>query len=108
MSRRRDQEAYSTLLNQLSKASSREPLADFEEVFLQMHQGFYEKLIALNPQLSRSELHLCALLRLNLPSKEIAELLHITVASVDQKRFAVRQKLQLSAGQNLTNFLIQL
>lgn len=108
MSRRRDQEAYSTLLNQLSKASSREPLADFEEVFLQMHQGFYEKLIALNPQLSRSELHLCALLRLNLPSKEIAELLHITVGSVDQKRFAVRQKLQLSAGQNLTNFLIQL
>ncbi|HOI33158.1 MAG TPA: hypothetical protein PLC47_10350, partial [Bacteroidales bacterium] len=108
MSRRRDQEAYSTLLNQLDKASSREPLADFEEVFLQMHQGFYEKLLSINAQLSRSELHLCALLRLNLPSKEIAELLHITVGSVDQKRFAVRQKLKLNTDQNLTNFLIQL
>lgn len=108
MSRRRDQGAYSILLNQLSKTSAREPLADFEEVFLQMHQGFYEKLLALNAQLSRSELHLCALLRLNLPSKEIAELLHITVASVDQKRYAVRKKLGLDGGQYLNNYLIQL
>jgi len=73
-----------------------------------MHHGFYEKLLEISPQLSRSELQLCALLRMNLPSKEIASLLFLSLSTIDQKRHQIRKKLGLESNQSLNNFLINL
>ena len=108
MPRKKDQEVFELTLEEVCRDVARDPLADFEQIFSQMHSGFYEKLLEKNASLSRSELQICALLRLNLPSKEISNLLYITMASVDQKRHQIRKKLSLETNQSLISFLINL
>ena len=108
LNRKKDQEQFEKTLNEVCREASQNPLADFEQIFLQMHHGFYEKLLEISPQLSRSELQLCALLRMNLPSKEIASLLFVSLSTVDQKRHQIRKKLGLESNQSLNNFLINL
>jgi len=108
LSRKKDQEQFETVLDEICRDASHDPLSEFEQIFLQMHSGFYEKLLEINPEISRSELQLCALLRMNLPSKEIASLLFLSLSTVDQKRHQIRKKLGLESNQNLNNFLINL
>ncbi|TVQ74787.1 MAG: hypothetical protein EA363_01275 [Balneolaceae bacterium] len=52
-----------------------------------------------------TELRLCALLRLNLSSKEIASLLGISPSSVKIARYRLRKKLQLNTEESLTGYL---
>ena len=108
LGRKKDQEQFDSTLEEVCREASHDPLSEFEQIFLQMHSGFYEKLIEINPEISRSELQLCALLRMNLPSKEIASLLFLSLSTVDQKRHQIRKKLGLESNQNLNNFLINL
>ena len=58
--------------------------------------------------LSRVELQVCSLLRINLSTKDIARLLNISVDSVDMNRHRIRTKLGLDPKDNLTGFLITL
>jgi DNA-binding CsgD family transcriptional regulator len=61
-----------------------------------------------HPEISPSELKLCAYLRMNLSSKEIAQLLNISVRGVEISRYRLRKKLNLATGENLFDYLIQL
>jgi DNA-binding CsgD family transcriptional regulator len=45
---------------------------------------------------------------MNLSSKEIAQLLNISVRGVEISRYRLRKKLNLAAGENLFDYLIQL
>lgn len=105
-SRKKDREEFSGALQEITREVSRNPLADFEHMFIQMHGGFYEKLLNICPGLSRSELQMCALLRMNLPSKEIANLLNLAVSTIDQRRHSIRKKLELNSQENLVSYLI--
>lgn len=80
----------------------------FKEAFDNADQGFLHKVQELHPQLSPSELKLCAYLRLNISSKEIASLLNISVRSVEIKRYRLRKKLGLVKGENLVNYILKL
>ena len=53
------------------------------------------------PDLTRTEMQLAAMLRLNLTSKEIAHVLNQSIASIDKTRHQLRQKLRLKTGKNL-------
>ena len=48
---------------------------------------------------------LCAYIRMDLMSKEIAPLLNISIRGVEISRYRIRQKLALSQKDNLTEFL---
>lgn len=106
--RKKDREDFAKALEDLYQESKKDPLSDFERIFVQMHGGFYEKLTTINQDFTRSELQLCALLRMNLPSKEIANLMNLSVSRVDQIRHQIRQKLHLEQNQNLISYLITL
>jgi DNA-binding NarL/FixJ family response regulator len=88
--------------------SSRDPMKDFELLFTQLHGGFNEKLVAINPELTRIELQICALLRLNLSSKDIARLTNISLSTVEMTRHHIRQKLNLDQKISLTSHLISI
>lgn len=103
-----DRDSFFMTLEELTRMTSYDSLSDFETMFLQMHGDFYEKLLAINPDFTRSELQISALLRLNLPSKEIASLVNLSVSRIDQARHQIRQKLNLDNHQSLSNFLIAL
>lgn len=57
------------------------------------------------PQLTSGDLKLCAYLKMNLSSKEIAQLLNISLKGVEIGRYRIRKKLNLSPTINLANFI---
>lgn len=80
----------------------------FEENFKAVNQSFYKKLINLFPDLSPSDLKLAAFLKMNLSTKEIAELLNITSKSLEVSRYRLRKKLKLERSDNLISFLLNI
>ena len=106
--KKRDQDQFSNLLAGMQRDAQKDPLGDFEVMFSRMHGGFFEKLLAVCPELSKAELQICALLRLNLSSKDIARLLNLAVASIDVTRSHIRKKLGLEQNQSLTSYLIMM
>lgn len=78
---------------------------EFEIWFTEIHTGFYSHLRNDHPQLSESELKVCALLRLNLISKDIAKVMNVQPSSIDIYRHRIRKKLELSSEDNLTTYL---
>ncbi|GMN10784.1 triple tyrosine motif-containing protein [Croceitalea sp. MTPC9] len=80
----------------------------FQEAFNNADSEFLKKVKTLHPSVSPNDLKLCAYLRLNLSSKEIAQLLHISPRSVEIKRYRLRKKLNLKYGDNLVNYILEL
>jgi len=80
----------------------------FEESFNEAHENFFKKLKADYPDLVPNDLKLCAYLRMNMSSKEIASLLNITTRGVEIRRYRLRKKLNLPHHKNLTEFLLEL
>lgn len=78
----------------------------FEKLFDQAHENFFKRLKSDYPALTPSDLRLCAYLRLNLSSKEIAPLLNISVRGVEERRYRLRKRLRLASEQNLTEFIL--
>jgi ligand-binding sensor domain-containing protein len=77
----------------------------FAQHFDQVYSDFLSALKEEYPFLTTGDAKLCAYLRLNLSSKEIAQLMSITVKSVELSRYRLRKKLQLPKETNLMNFL---
>ncbi len=74
--------------------------------FDKVHADFLARLRDRYPQLTPRDHKLCAFLRMNLSSKEIAPLLYISVRGVEISRYRLRKKLELEAESNLTEFLL--
>jgi len=77
----------------------------FKKHFEKVHGSFFEKLRNQFPALNTNDLKLCALLKLNLDTKEVATILGISPDSTKVARHRLRKKLNLSTEQNLTSFL---
>ena len=77
----------------------------FKRHFESVHTGFFARLLERFPSITQNELKLCAYLRMNLSSKEIAQMLNITIESATTKRYRLRKKLQLVNEENLVSFL---
>lgn len=73
--------------------------------FEQVHKGFFENLLRKYPDLTPNDLKICALMRLQLETKEMASILDISPESAKVARHRLRKKLNLSNEQNLTSFL---
>ena len=80
----------------------------FEDAFNNADKDFFKELKAKHPKLTNNDLRLCAFLRLNLSSKEIAPLLNISVHSVEIKRYRLRKKMNLSRDQRIVDYLMTL
>lgn len=80
----------------------------FKEAFNNADRKFLKKLKKAHPNLSPNDVRLCAYLRLNLSSKEIAPLFNISVRSVEIKRYRLRKKMDLSHDDNLVDYILKL
>jgi AraC family transcriptional regulator, chitin signaling transcriptional activator len=80
----------------------------FEEAFNNADKDFLKKIKQDHPELTHNDLKLCAYLRLNLSSKEIAPLLNISVKSVEVKRYRLRKKMDLEHETGLTDYIMGL
>ncbi|WP_445384821.1 helix-turn-helix transcriptional regulator [Robiginitalea sp. IMCC44478] len=80
----------------------------FKEAFNNADQKFLKKLKKAHPNLTPNDIRLCAYLRLNLASKEIAPLFNISVRSLEIKRYRLRKKMNLSPEDNLVKYILDL
>jgi DNA-binding CsgD family transcriptional regulator len=80
----------------------------FESSFNEAHENFFKKLKSGHPDLVPNDLKLCAYLRMNMSSKEMASLLNISLRGVEIRRYRLRKKLNLEHDKNLTEFLMEL
>ncbi len=80
----------------------------FEDAFNNADKDFLKKIKGIHPELTPNDLRLCAYLRLNLSSKEIAPLLNISVRSVEVKRYRLRKKIQLPHEDGLIDYIMHI
>ncbi|MBK7425538.1 MAG: hypothetical protein IPI60_00095 [Saprospiraceae bacterium] len=78
----------------------------FSSYFDEVHGFFLHKLREKYPHLTSNDHKLCAYLRMNLSTKEIASLMNISVRGVEGSRYRLRKKLGLDADANLQEFML--
>lgn len=79
----------------------------FKAHFDKVHPEFFIKLKKTCPELTENELHLCSYIRIGVRTKETAEMLSVTPASVTTSRYRIKKKLQLG-NVSLDDFLREL
>ena len=103
-----NKQRYRSLTKKLdSSINEDEDWKQFEVNFKELHNDFFENLLRQYPRLTPKDLKLCAYLKMNLSTKEIAPLMAITVRGVEIHRYRLRKKLGIDSSQNLSNFLIK-
>ena len=76
--------------------------------FEEKHTGFFKKMKHSYPELTNSDLRLCACLKLNMDTKDIAALMNLSVRAVENSRYRLRKKLDLQPNQNLTDHILEI
>lgn len=80
----------------------------FAKHFDKVHSNFLVLLKAKHPAITPNELKLSAYLRMNLSTKEIAQLMNITLRGVEISRYRLRKKLALETETSLFDYLIKI
>ena len=78
---------------------------NFASHFDEINNNFLKNLKANFPRLTNTDLKVCAYLQLNLSSKEISQLMNISVRGVEISRYRLRKKLNLNTEESISNFL---
>ena len=81
---------------------------NFTNHFDKVHSDFLVELKEKHPAVTANELKLSAYLRMNLSTKEIAQLMNISVRGVEISRYRLRKKLQIATEQSLFDYLINI
>ena len=106
LSRKNHQDEFEQVLNGLTRDAGKDPLAEFELLFTQLHASFYDNILRICPDFTKAELNVCAMIRLNLSTKDIARLTNININSIEMTRYHIRKKLNMEQGDNLAAFLM--
>ncbi len=88
--------AVSSVLEEIdSKLRQEDEWKRFDLQFQQLHSDFIRTLSERCPQLTPTELKICALMKINLSSKEIANLLYTSPRTIESHRYNIKKKLNL-------------
>ena len=94
------------VIKELSMNSKNDSWEEFELRFREVDPDFFRKLSERFPQLTPNDKKLCAYLKLNLSTKEIASLLNLSLNSVLSARYRLRKKLDINkADININQYL---
>jgi DNA-binding CsgD family transcriptional regulator len=80
----------------------------FEFHFKKSNPDFFNKLDDLHPDLTPNDIRICAFIKLNIPSKQMASLLNINPKSLEMTRYRLRKKLGLAERSNLYIYICSL
>ncbi len=81
---------------------------NFSRYFEEVHKDFNSRVKSKYPQVTSNELRLLALLKMNLSSKEIANILNISPEGIKKARYRLRKKLDLSTEDSLQDLVLSL
>ena len=77
----------------------------FEQNFDKVYEDYLKRLKKEFPKLTGGDMRLCAYLKMNLSSKDIASMMNVSVRSVEMARYRLRIKMGLSRETNLSEYL---
>lgn len=95
-------------LNKILRSASVNNTSSWDEFkmrFIEVNKEFYDKIFEKYPKLSQGDQKICALIKLNMSSKEMSRLLGISVESVHTSRHRIRKKMNLSRNVNLEDYI---
>ena len=105
----KDRNSFSPLIKSIQRILSEKRKEDlYSDQFNAAYPGYLEYLTRTYPELTTSDLKLCTFLRMNLNTKEIAEIMGLSVRSIESRRYRLRKKLNLSKDEDLVSNLISL
>jgi tetratricopeptide (TPR) repeat protein len=99
-------EAVIRLNHEIKQSSDDRLWQEFSARFKETNSEFYDKILQKYPDLTQSELKLCAYLRLNMSTKEISDLTGQRKETLETARYRLRKKFGLTNSEsNLVTFL---
>ncbi len=102
-------ERISSLMNRINReVGSNKQRHVFEKAFDEVHEEFLNRLKNKYPGLTPTEIRVCAYLKMNISTKEIAALMNITVRGVETCRYRIRKKMKIDRSVNLTTHLLNI
>ncbi|NAY93159.1 tetratricopeptide repeat protein [Muricauda sp. JGD-17] len=81
---------------------------NFSRYFEEVHKDFNSNVKSKYPQVTSNELRLLALLKMNLSSKEIANILNISPEGIKKARYRLRKKLDITTEDSLQDLVLSL
>ncbi|MGH2665360.1 tetratricopeptide repeat protein [Flavobacterium sp.] len=103
------QQTIDLIIKQLGQNNNSNVWEEFELHYGQVYESFYNILNEKHPELTYRDKRLCALLKLNLTTKEIAQITGQSIKSLENARTRLRKKLDLTnTNQDLITYLINL
>lgn len=102
------EQRLSSLMQFIERELKDDQWDDFELRFDQANNNFIKKLKEAYPDLSHHDLKICAYLRMNLDTKEIAQILNMSVRGVETARFRIRKRIGLDQAENLSDFILRI
>lgn len=101
-----DQEQRRRVLRRIdSYMNDKENHELFEKYFNTIHDGFFTRLLERHPGLTSNEMRICAYIKLNLSTKEMAAYMNISPSSVEIARHRLRRKMKLASEVNLQHYV---
>ena len=77
----------------------------FKMHFEQVHPDFFDKLLVNGDSLTQNDLRICAYIRLNLSTKDIANILNISNRAIQTSRYRIKKKLNLSPETDFVKYV---
>jgi len=74
--------------------------------FKELHPSFFDRLKREHPALKPRDLKLCAYLKMNLSTKEMASLMNISIRGIEASRYRLRKRLGLDSTVNLNEYFM--
>jgi DNA-binding CsgD family transcriptional regulator len=98
-------EKLTHICNEIKFSHNHSLWEEFEKSFTEVNKSFYTNLTKEYPNLSSNEMKLCAFIKLNMNTKDMASLLNISVRGIETARYRLRKKLGLDQKTSLYQFL---
>jgi tetratricopeptide (TPR) repeat protein len=98
-------ENIQSLLKNLENNIDQSAWHEFETRFEQVHEAFFNQIQKLFPDLTPNDRRICAFLKLNMSTKDIALLTHRSPRSIESARYRLKKKFGLGAEEDILTFL---
>lgn len=80
----------------------------FTEHFEKVHPNFFSKLRQQCESLTEHEMRICAYIRMRMDNKSITSILCISPKGLETARYRLKRKLELTASEDLNDFILKL
>ena len=94
--KKENQKKIQKLILELQSSLDKNIWKSFEERFMDVHHDYYHKINEKYPHLTENDRKLCAFLKLNMSTKDIAAITHQNPNSIEVARTRLRKKLNIS------------